>query len=288
MSGLPPASIVLCTRDRADFAAATVRGLLAGDEPPADVVVVDQSRAPSAELSGFGAPVQYLLSAEPGLSRARNLGIRSALHDIIVFVDDDVILPSQWLRVLLTSLVAHGERAVITGPVLAEDGAPGTFAPSTVEVGPPAVHVGRIDADVFAGGNSVVRRSAFAEVGGFDERLGVGARYPAADDNDMGYRLLEAGYRIVFAPDAFLYHRSWRPNRAVFGLRWRYGRGKGGFYAKHRMVRRAVRDIAVRIGRLPAGVHSRRRAVGDLSYIAGVVVGAMQWLVLERTSQDSS
>lgn len=288
MSELPPASVVLCTRDRADFAEATVRALLAGDETPADVVVIDQSAEPSAVLSGFGDPVQYLWSSEPGLSRARNLGTQSALNDVIVFVDDDVIIPTQWLRSLLEPLVAGDDRTVVTGPVLAEEGRPGTFAPSTVEVGPPAVHTGRIDVDVFAGGNSALRRSALDEVGGFDERLGAGARYPAADDNDLGYRLLEAGYRIVFVPDAFLYHRSWRPTRAFVRLRWRYGRGKGGFYAKHlsvrdrHMLRRAVRDIAVRLKRLPTGARSRRRSVGDLSYVAGVLVGAVEWLVVER------
>jgi len=288
VSELPPASVVLCTRDRADFAEATVRALLAGDETPADVVVIDQSAEPSAVLSGFGDPVQYLWSSEPGLSRARNLGTQSALNDVIVFVDDDVIIPTQWLRSLLEPLVAGDDRTVVTGPVLAEEGRPGTFAPSTVEVGPPAVHTGRIDVDVFAGGNSALRRSALDEVGGFDERLGAGARYPAADDNDLGYRLLEAGYRIVFVPDAFLYHRSWRPTRAFVRLRWRYGRGKGGFYAKHlsvrdrHMLRRAVRDIAVRLKRLPTGARSRRRSVGDLSYVAGVLVGAVEWLVVER------
>jgi GT2 family glycosyltransferase len=288
VSALPAASIVLCTRDRAEFAEATVRALLAGDEKPADVVVIDQSAEPSETLPRLGDLVQYVWSKEPGLSRARNLGTQSAQHDVIVFVDDDVILPSHWLRSLLEPLVAGPERTVVTGPVLAEEGRPGMFAPSTVEVGPPAVHMGRIDADVFAGGNSALRRSALEEVGGFDERLGAGARYPAADDNDMGYRLLEAGYRIVFAPDAFLYHRSWRPTRAFVRLRWRYGRGKGGFYAKHLslrdryMLRRAVRDVGARIGRLPSGVRNRRRTAGDLSYIAGVLAGAVEWLVIER------
>jgi GT2 family glycosyltransferase len=288
VSSLPPASVVLCTRDRHDFAIETVRALLAGDQKPADVVVIDQSAEPSSALAGLGSPVQYLWSREPGLSRARNLGTRSALHDVIVFVDDDVILPPQWLRSIVAPLAAEGERTVVTGPVLAEQGPPGTFAPSTIELGSRAVYTGRIDADVFAGGNSALNRAALEEVGGFDERLGAGAPYPAADDNDMGYRLLEAGYRIVFTPEAFLYHRSWRPTRAFVRLRWRYGRGKGGFYAKHlslrdrHMLRRAARDVGARLKRVPAGARSRRRTAGDLSYVAGVVSGAIQWLIVER------
>ena len=51
----------------------------------------------------------------------------------------------------------------------------------------------------------------FEQVGGFDARLGAGSRFPAADDNDLGFRLLKAGYEIVYAPEPVVYHRAWRP-----------------------------------------------------------------------------
>jgi len=124
-------------------------------------------------------------------------------------------------------------------------------------------------------------------VGGWDERLGAGSSFPAAEDNDLGFRLLEAGYRIVYVPDAVLHHRSWRPGRQYPQARWRYGVGKGGFYAKHarepRMARRALLDVGRRPGRFVTTVARRPLyAIGELAYAAGVVIGSGRWLAHSR------
>jgi GT2 family glycosyltransferase len=291
---LPGASVVICTRDRPVLVLDAVHSMLAGAATPEEIVVIDQSGRADRALAALPPPVRYVSEPGSGLTRARNLGVRLATHDVIVFADDDVRVPPGWLGALLRALESAGPRAAATGPVLADEAGGATFAPSTIERGQPAVYAGRIGKDVLAGGNSAVRRDALAEVGGFDERLGAGARFPAADDNDFGFRLLEAGYRIVFEPDAFLYHRSWRPKREYVGLRWRYGRGKGGFYAKHLSIRdrhmlgRLAGDVGRRVARLPTGVRARRRALGDLAYVAGVLTGAAEWLVTERRRQGAA
>jgi GT2 family glycosyltransferase len=127
-------------------------------------------------------------------------------------------------------------------------------------------------------------RSALATVGAFDERLGPGSRFPAAEDNDLGFRLLEAGFRIIYEPRAIVYHRAWRPRRDYLKVRWLYGRGKGGFYGKHRdrpdrhITRRARHDVGHRLRRLPARVlREPLGAAGDLLYIAGVCRGWWEW-----------
>ena len=72
------------------------------------------------------------------------------------------------------------------------------FVSSTV----PAVYEGRIGTDVLAGGHMATFRSLLRTVGGFDERLGPGLNFPAAEDNDLGFRMLETGYRILYVPEA--------------------------------------------------------------------------------------
>ncbi|MDX6515366.1 MAG: hypothetical protein QOH73_1032 [Gaiellaceae bacterium] len=290
MSAPLEASVIICTRDRPRLTRETVQSILDGDGVPSEILVVDQSDELDQQLAALPAPVRYLHPGGAGLSIARNIGVREAAHDVLVFADDDVRVSPGWLAAHLRALDAAGERAAVTGPVLPDeqDARPGAFAPSTVARGEPAVFAGRLRKDVFAGGNSTLRRSAIAEVGEFDPRLGAGAHFPAADDNDMGYRLLEAGYRIVFEPDAFLYHRVWRPKGHYVRLRWRYGRGKGGFYAKHlrlrdpHMLRRLGADIGHRLARLPRAHRARRQALGDLAYCAGIVVGTLDWLARER------
>jgi len=158
--------------------------------------------------------------------------------------------------------------------------------PAVVTSTVPAVYAGRIGTDVLAGGHMATFRSLLQSVGGFDERLGPGSAFAAAEDNDLGFRLLENGARILYVPDAIVYHRAWRRKREYLRMRWNYGLGKGGFYTKHLsftdryMLRRVVWDIWHRIVRLPRQlVAAPRQTVGDVIYIGGIVVGAIRWLV---------
>jgi GT2 family glycosyltransferase len=137
---------------------------------------------------------------------------------------------------------------------------------------------------VLAGGHMAAYRSSLVEMGGFDERLGAGSIFPAADDNDLGFRLLEAGYSIRYVPEAILYHRAWRSKRDYLPICWNYGRGKGGFYAKYmslkdrHMLRRLVWDIGRRVWRIPRLVFSQpEKALGDVIYSLGIVSGWAQW-----------
>ena len=130
----------------------------------------------------------------------------------------------------------------------------------------------------------VTYRSILDAVDCFDERLGPGTHFPAAEDNDLGFRLLEAGFRIIYAAEAVLYHRAWRGKGEYMPMRWSYGRGKGGFYTKYcslkdlYILRRMIWDIAHRFFYFPHRLlRDPRRACGDIVYAAGILVGAIQW-----------
>ena len=286
---LPPASLIVASRDRPVLLEALVESVLAGDEVPAEIVVVDQSRAPHPRLADSSAPVRYVWSHSVGLSRARNVGIATARHDLLVFTDDDLLVEPNWVGTLVRALVGAGPRAVVTGQVRpTEPETPGGFAPSTKLEQRPAVYSGRRQLGVLFPNNMALRRSAVDEVGLFDERLGVGSTYPSSEDNDLCFRLLEAGYRIVYVPEAVVYHRAWRGRGDYLPLRWRYGRGQGAYYAKHLSVRdpyilgclgrdalrHAIR--AARLGRRPG------LATAEAAYVAGLLAGAVQWLLTER------
>jgi hypothetical protein len=133
-------------------------------------------------------------------------------------------------------------------------------------------------------------RSAVEAAGAYDERLGPGTtRFPASEDNDFAYRLLDAGYAIHYEPSAIVYHRAWRPQSDFLRLKWRYGRGQGGFYGKHiwlgdrhvlwRLVRdsgslcwRALRDLP----------RSPRTAAGHATFLAGLITGVADWSATRR------
>ena len=286
---LPQATLVIGTRNRPGLLRATIESVLAGNDVPAEIVVVDQSDEPSfvlAELSREDCVIRVLPASEPGLSRARNEGAMAASSELLVFVDDDMVADREWFGSLIRALAGAGPKTVVTGAVEAGPGESWrSFFPATQSHAPGAVFEGRLDRDVLAGGHMAITRSALDEVGGFDPRLGPGAAYPAAEDNDLGFRLLEAGYRIAYVAEAVLHHRAWRAGWRYPLVRFSYGRGKGGFYAKHpaQLRRRAVRDVTHRVRRFPRQLIRRPSlAAGDVAYVAGILVGSTRWWLRER------
>ncbi|MDQ3849491.1 MAG: glycosyltransferase [Actinomycetota bacterium] len=281
---MEPISIVIPTRDRPQLLLETVRSILAGDRLPAELVVADQSAGPRPSLPGGGeVDVVHLQLRSVGVSHARNAAIAAARHDVLVFTDDDVLVEPDWLGRLVDALLAAPPRTAVTGAVLpaTTDG----YVPSVTHRTRPEVFSGRPFADPLFSNNMALRRRAFQDVGLFDERFGAGAVFANAEDNDFGYRLLEAGYGIAFVPDAVLHHRGVRRGRALGALHWAYGRGQGAFYAKHmsrtdrHMLRRLRRNVAYRVRRLAPALRGDRTALREGIYLAGLLSGVVGWQV---------
>ncbi len=290
----PAASLIICSRNRPQLLQETIESVLAGTDVPTEIVVIDQSELPHPILSTLkadrGCTVTYRWTNKPGVSRARNEGAVIAQHDMLVLIDDDMFVAPDWFGALTRDLLNAGICAVVTGRVLTadEEGKDG-FAPSTIADLYPAVYAGRVRRDVLYSGNMVIQRSVLMTIGGFDERLGPGTYFPAAEDNDLCFRLLEAGYRVIYAPDAVVYHRPWRASNDHLRLQRNYGLGQGGFYAKHLdlrdryMLKRFGSDVAGHVLRsLRLSLRNRACAEEDMVYALGVVTGATRWLLFER------
>jgi GT2 family glycosyltransferase len=273
---------------------ATVESVLRGNTGPAELIIVDQSDVPhtwlATEPSVSGVRIRYLRPGTRGVSRARNAGLAAATEPIVAFIDDDVLVDAGWWERLIRAAADEGPRGIVTGRVVAGDAEmPGAFAPSVSGTVTREVFTGRVARDVLFSGNMAAHRETLRALGGFDERLGPGARYAAAEDNDLGFRLLESGCRIVYVPEAVVVHRAWRESGAAVALQWAYGRGQGAFLAKHARLRDSyatgrffgrVRRHARRF----VSVLRRERHVAweDLASIAGLFSGAGEWLLRER------
>lgn len=290
-AALPPASLVIPSRNRGEMLVETVRSVLRGDEVPAEIVVVDQSDVPNRMLEELARDhegrVRYLWGRNRGVSRARNEGIWQTKHDVLLFVDDDVRVTATWCRDLVRALVAAGPGAAVTGRVLPEASRDGEgFVPSTIDRPEPAVYSGRIGTDVLYSNNMALWRSVVEAVGPFDERLGGGTSFRNAEDNELGFRILEAGFSIHYTPDAVLYHRAWRSKADYHPLCWSYGYGQGAYYAKHlslrdpHMLGRFRHDLWQRLLRTLRFARGQpHRAVGQVVYMAGMLVGGSHWLI---------
>jgi GT2 family glycosyltransferase len=215
-------SVVVCTRDRPEALARCLESLRSARPQPREIVVVDN--APTSEathrLVAAMPDVRYVRESRPGLSIARNTGVRATTGAIIAFTDDDVVVDPRWIARLVPPFASWDVMAV-TGIVLpgelesdaqrmAEDrlwGFNREFRRRTFDAryfarmrarGVPVWHIG-------AGANMAIRRDAFTRVGLFDERLGAGAS-GCSEDSEFWYRLLAEGWRCVYEPGAVVLH----------------------------------------------------------------------------------
>lgn len=214
-------SLIICTRDRPEALNRCLVSLTNQRSPPGELIVVDNSRNGSALRVCEGFPdVIAVHEPRPGLSRARNAGIRSSSRAIIVFTDDDVEQHASWLSEIVSAFMSH-DVLCVTGLVLPASletqaqqefqftlGAFGSsfipllfdqrFFAATVSLGAQVWRIG-------AGANMAFRRSAFEKVGWFDERLGAGAS-GCSEDSEIWYRLLALGGSCLYEPRAVVFH----------------------------------------------------------------------------------
>jgi GT2 family glycosyltransferase len=290
----PLTTVIVCSRNRPDLLCDSVQSVLDGSEAPTELIVIDQSDDANTRLqelarSGMRSDLRYHWTPSRGLSAALNIGIRAARCPALLFTHDDVWVDGDWHRSMVDAMMADDRGSVLTGRVLPEvlNDTGGRFVPSTKTDTAPHSYAGRIWDDVLYPLNMAMRREMFDIVGPFDERLGPGTPYPAAEDNDYGYRVLDAGYRIEYIPSAVVQHRAWRDDPV--SLRWDYALGQGGFFAKHvaaldwYMVCRAGRELARYSARaVTCAVRGDSRARGYAVSAIGLVAGMTRWTFIDR------
>jgi GT2 family glycosyltransferase len=298
-SPLPPTSLIICTRNRGGMLADTVESILAGDTLPDEIIIVDQSDCSAEPLSARwrdrGSDIRYVWTRAVGLSHANNVGVATARHNVLVFTHDDVRVAASWFSTLVRALMEAGPRCVITGKVPpGEPERPGGFQQTLRVEEHRKSWQGRTRASPLLVLNMALERSVYESVGGFDERLGPGTVFPGAEDVDLGFRVLEAGYRILYEPDAVVYHRAWRAPESYLSIRWDYGMALGGYFGKHLSVRDRwiLRNLAgVLRYRTWRGIRTirsdARRSQGDFASVTAILVGLVRWWRLHGLSRSA-
>ena len=272
-----------------------IESVLAARRVPSEIVVIDQSRSADNALpqdNVRGCEIRYVHSPTSGLSRGRNIGVRMASNDVVVMLDDDMLVQADSLERLIAAHDGPGSRTVANGQVLsAPSQQPGLSQPlyALIELTEFETFRGRQPDQVVYGANVRLTRTVLLEIGGYDERLGAGSRFPGSEDNDLSMRLLDAGCEVRHVPDAVMLHQAWRTRAGRVRLRWNYSKGQGGFYAKHASLRDpyvlklAVRDARDRLRwAVAATLRSPETTAAELVSLAGLLWGAIEWCARYR------
>lgn len=262
-----PITLVIMTRGRTDELATTLMTLQQlPEEPP--IVVVDNGSADEeiAEIARrFPSVTVMPLGRNAGVA-ARNLALRHVDTPYVAFNDDDSVWTPGSLRQIVDTFDAHPRIGALTAHVLV--GADGRDDPTSLEMAASPVvgdpELPGVPVLGFLACATAVRREAYLDVGGFEERLHFGG-----EEELLATDLAAAGWEIRYLPEVMVRHtpstsrdHAARRRRGVRNTLW------------YLWLRRPVRSAARRSGRVlrDAGVVTGAGGLGAALVGAGWVV----------------
>jgi cellulose synthase/poly-beta-1,6-N-acetylglucosamine synthase-like glycosyltransferase len=264
ISGRPAAgmevSVIVCAyaERRWKLTREAVASVLSQQPGPAQVLLVIDHNANLAARARRELPSATVLESDdvPGLSGARNAGLRAATQPITAFLDDDAEARPGWLAALVEpfgsdDVVATGGSVHPRWPERRPRWLPPSFdwVVGCSYLGLPD-SVGVVRNPI--GANMSLRTGLALEVGGFSSELGrVGARPAGCEETELAIRLTarRPGSMVMYVPAAAVDHHVARERlRVRYFLRrcWHEGRSKAA---------------VVRLAGSPAGLGHERHHV---------------------------
>jgi GT2 family glycosyltransferase len=238
MKRIAKLTAIISTLNRPELLARCLDALLAGDVLPAEIIIVDQSADHKtglvvAQRTTTAVRIHYLRQEQRGLSASRNAAVGCATFPLLAITDDDCVPDKRWIAIVERVFSSVKAPDALTGRVLPlGQEVPGLYAVSSRSARQRVEFSGRVEPWlVGTGGNFAIKQEWLERVGTFDERLGAGSPGGGAEDIDLLYRLASAGARILYDPDALIYHERQSKVRRL-ASRLTYGRGIGVFCAK--------------------------------------------------------
>ena len=270
MDSFPFVSVVVATRNRAKLLHDCVEGLLQQDSPADryEVIVCDDGSTDETAGVVFDlkaltkrSGLRYLRPERRGPNVARNAGFRAARGDLFALVDDDAIAPPSWLKAVVEGCLRHPDAECFGGParVRLEGKAPRFCDRDGLDVVQDLGDTERRVDDIHSC-NMVIRRTGIEKAGLFNEVLSG-----AGDETEWVLRLTRAGGRIVYLPNAWVWHRRTARDLALSSLlRSKFRRGREEVLFA-RVVGRHL-NLGRELGAIPRFLaHAlRRRCIGGL------------------------
>ncbi|MBI5876332.1 MAG: glycosyltransferase family 2 protein [Chloroflexi bacterium] len=221
-----------------------------------EIIVVDNASADgSAEMVRRAFPAVRLIACDTnaGFSAGQNIGLAAATGAYLLCLNPDTEIVGDALRVMLDTMQAHSDVGVAGPRLCYGDGSVQssrrrfpTFATALLEstVVQQWFPRNRVldryyvadrpddaeqDVDWLNGACLLVRRAVYAQVGGFDEGF-----FMYSEELDWQKRIKDAGWRIVYLPQAEVIHYEGKSSEQVVPLRHiRFQRSKIRYFRKH-------------------------------------------------------
>jgi GT2 family glycosyltransferase len=227
-------SVVIATYNRPAELARCVKALGGVKFPRAgfEVIIVNDggSIASSDSLRALAPGVNLRVASQrnAGPGAARNTGARAANGEVLAFIDDDCIPPSDWLE-NLAAAVERSPDAMIGGRTInaLESNSYSRASQSLVDYVYHFYNAGdSARASFFASNNMAIPARAFAGINGFDEN------FRTAEDRELCARWKANGGQFVYASNVIMHHAHDLSLLSLYRQHFGYGRGALPYWKK--------------------------------------------------------
>jgi len=229
-------SIIIGSHGRKDHLIELIKSIRRLKEKDYELMVIDSS---SSELDTKYQKLCDYYSYRPDLGplcKKRNLAIKKAKGEIVIFTDDDCEVDKGFLRGYGRGF-ANSEISICTGKAIVHKDYRDELFDKCFQYDPGSkqkiyrkgLYV--VPWKIGNGNNIGFRREVFDKIGLFDENFGPGTFVKTAEDADIICRALDAGMKIAYCPDIIVYHKV--AKRDVSKDAYWYGFGGNHFIKKH-------------------------------------------------------
>ncbi len=228
MDQLQSFSIIIPSHSRPGQLAASLRSLARLNYPSDRFEVIITDDGSSMPLEDVVLPyrgiidIKLVKQAHTGPSTARNKGAAHAKGQLLAFLDDDCETDPEWLQALAARFAGTPECMVGGRTINAlTDNSYSTASQVLLDYLYSYYNKDFNRSRFFTSNNLAVPAKRFHEIGGFDET------YPraAAEDRELCDRWIQYGNRLIYAPEAIVYHSHYLTFRLFCKQHFHYGRG---------------------------------------------------------------
>ncbi|WP_455392329.1 glycosyltransferase [[Eubacterium] cellulosolvens] len=214
-------SVVIITRNEEYYIKDLLDSLVTQTVPPHEIIVVDAESTDKTQMIVRRYMRKYenvKLFIEKGTrGEGRNIGANHGTGDIIAFIDADCIANAFWVQEIIEGMK---DADVVAGQSVRL----GYHAFSNLE----RVGILHKNTDVtYPSCNLAYSKKVFKKIKGFDPS------FKEAEEVDLNFRAVDAGYKLKYQPDAIVYHRVRESIRGFIKQSFWYGFGRKELTLKH-------------------------------------------------------
>ena len=192
-----------------------------------EVIVVDDGSTDNTAEIAKASGARVLRQQNSGPASARNKGWRSASGGIICFTDADCIPCRNWLVNLLGAF-CHWQIGAIAGSYDIANRDSWLARWVHQEIIERHKHMPAL-CRAFGSYNVAIPKYVLQATGGFDPTY----RRASAEDNDLSYRIIKSGWRILFRPQAKVAHHHPANLWKYLTEQYRHGFWRARLYQDH-------------------------------------------------------